>query len=232
MNDAQKNVVEQEHLLESRTVALAEKTRMIEERDEKCDKLKQELFIVKREIQDIGANRRSAKEFEIKYKKLESMFNLEKEKLAEERMKSKLEVTLLKKKSEETLLDLENLRSSYVKKEKVWQEKREKLEDELACLRKQLNKDAANDNTDSTFSFSYLNKELANEISNVKRDNEDLRMELASLQQKWTKDKNDLLHKARQEEKIRNVEFDALQQKFASRMRIMEDTNKSLHSQV
>ncbi|EJW75673.1 hypothetical protein WUBG_13419 [Wuchereria bancrofti] len=57
-------------------------------------------------------------------------------------------------------------------------------------------------------------------------------MELASLQQKWTKDKNDLLHKARQEEKIRNVEFDALQQKFASRMRIMEDTNKSLHSQV
>uniref|UniRef100_A0A914RPM9 Uncharacterized protein n=1 Tax=Parascaris equorum TaxID=6256 RepID=A0A914RPM9_PAREQ len=30
---------------------------------------------------------------------------------------------------------------------------------------------------------------------------------------------------------IRNVEFDALQQKFASRMKIMEDTNKSLHSQ-
>ncbi|VDO68928.1 unnamed protein product [Onchocerca flexuosa] len=31
---------------------------------------------------------------------------------------------------------------------------------------------------------------------------------------------------------IRNVELDALQQKFASRMRIMEDTNKSLHSQL
>ncbi|VDN94872.1 unnamed protein product [Brugia pahangi] len=269
LNDAQKNVIEQEHLLESRTVALAEKTRMIEERDEKCDKLKRELFIVKREIQDIEANRRSAKEFEIKYKKLESMFNLEKEKLAEERMKSKLEVTLLKKKSEETLLDLEKLRNSYVKKEKIWQEKREKLEDELAYLRKQLNKDATNDNTDSKTIVSDLNssisiihqsakapvitnhknddvidlndqiiilqkknKELVNEISSVKRDNEDLRMELASLQQKWTKDKNDLLHKAKQEEKIRNVEFDALQQKFASRMRIMEDTNKSLHSQL
>lgn len=51
LNDAQKNVIEQEHLLESRTVALAEKTRMIEERDEKCDKLKRELFVVKREIQ-------------------------------------------------------------------------------------------------------------------------------------------------------------------------------------
>lgn len=43
---------------------------------------------------------------------------------------------------------------------------------------------------------------MTNQISDAKRDNEDLRMELASLQQKWTKDKNDLLHKARQEEKV------------------------------
>ncbi|EJD76702.1 CBR-TAG-241 protein [Loa loa] len=270
LNDAQKNVIEQEHLLESRTVALAEKALMIQERDEKCDKLKKELLIVKKEIQDIEANRRSAKEFEIKYKKLESMFNLEKEKLAEERTKSKSEVTMLKKKFEETLIDLEKLRNNYVKKEKAWQEKRDKLEDELACLRKQLNKDAANDSTEGTTTVSDLsssvtvkhqlaaapvlanqknddiadlkdqqiatlqmkNKELTNQISDAKRVNEDLRMELASLQQKWTKDKNDLLHKARQEEKIRNVELDALQQKFASRMRIMEDTNKSLHSQL
>lgn len=34
------------------------------------------------------------------------MFDLEKEKLADERAKSKLEVTVLKKKSEEALIDL------------------------------------------------------------------------------------------------------------------------------
>lgn len=44
-------MIEQEHLLESRAVALAEKVRMIQERDEKCDKLKKELLAVKREIQ-------------------------------------------------------------------------------------------------------------------------------------------------------------------------------------
>ncbi|MCP9257800.1 hypothetical protein DINM_001052 [Dirofilaria immitis] len=270
---------EQEHLLESRAVALAEKIRM-----------------------DIEADRRSAKEFEIKYKKLESMFNLEKEKLAEERAKSKSEVTILKKKSEETLNNLEKLRNSYVKKENAWQEKHDRLENELASLKQQLNKDnikndiieellrsipflsrvgkkqpklsvvlielpnivpdlnsssipiihhsttstvatttpiivnSKNDDLidlkDQIATLQKKNKELTNQISEAKRDNEDLRMELATLQQKWTKDKNDLLHKARQEEKIRNVELDALQQKFTSRMRIMEDTNKSLHSQL
>lgn len=33
-----------------------------------------------------------------------------------------------------------------MKKEKIWQEKRDKLENELAYLRKQLNKDTTNDN--------------------------------------------------------------------------------------
>uniref|UniRef100_A0A915PR63 Kinesin motor domain-containing protein n=1 Tax=Setaria digitata TaxID=48799 RepID=A0A915PR63_9BILA len=269
LSDTQKNVMEQEHLLESRTVALAEKVRMVQERDERCDKLKKELLAVKREIQEIEADCRSAKEFEIKYKKLESMFNLEKEKLVEERTKSKAEVMLLKKKSEETLTDLEKLRDSYAKKEKAWQERRDQLEDELAHLRKQCNEDNATDNTESARIVSNLssssvpahqaavatiitnhesdnlvdlkdkitvlqkkNRELIIQMSDAKRDNEDLRMELTSLQQKWTKDKDNLLHKARQEEKIRNVELDALQQKFASRMRIMEDTNKSLHSQL
>lgn len=51
------------------------------------------------------------------------------------------------------------------------------------------------------------NKELTNQIIDAKRDNEDLRMELASLQQKWTKDKNDLLHKARQEEKVSLITY-------------------------
>lgn len=51
LSDAEKNVTEQEHLLESRSVELAEKVRMIQERDEKCDKLKNELLVVKQEIQ-------------------------------------------------------------------------------------------------------------------------------------------------------------------------------------
>uniref|UniRef100_A0A183D7Y1 Growth arrest-specific protein 8 n=1 Tax=Gongylonema pulchrum TaxID=637853 RepID=A0A183D7Y1_9BILA len=76
------------------------------------------------------------------------------------------------------------------------------------------------------------NAQLVEEVAKLTATNDDLRSELTATQQKWSKDKDNLLHKARQEEKIRNVELDALQQKFASRMRIMEDTNKSLHSQL
>ncbi|VDN07296.1 unnamed protein product [Thelazia callipaeda] len=141
LSDTQKNVCEQEHLLESRAVALAEKVRMIQERDEKCDQLKVEVINLKKDIQEIEADRKSAKEFEIKYKKLESMFDAEKEKLSQERAKYKSEIALLKKKSEATLIDLEKLRSSYVKKEKSWREKRDRLEDEVANLRKQLDHD-------------------------------------------------------------------------------------------
>uniref|UniRef100_A0A0N5CSS8 FIP-RBD domain-containing protein n=1 Tax=Thelazia callipaeda TaxID=103827 RepID=A0A0N5CSS8_THECL len=92
--------------------------------------------------------------------------------------------------------------------------------------------DKITDMKDKMANLQQKNEELTNEISNLKLQNENLRMELVSSQQKWIKDKDDLLHKVRQDEKIRNVELDALQQKFASRMRIMEDTNKSLHSQL
>lgn len=51
LTDAQRNVTEHKQLLESQTVTLAEKARMIQERDEKCEKLKKELLDLKKEIQ-------------------------------------------------------------------------------------------------------------------------------------------------------------------------------------
>lgn len=49
--NAEKCVEEQNQLIESKAIALNEKTRMIQERDEKCERLKVELQKLKKEIQ-------------------------------------------------------------------------------------------------------------------------------------------------------------------------------------
>lgn len=69
-------------------------------------------------------------------------------------------------------------------------------------------------------------------LEDMKITNADLLDQLNKTKLGWQKDKEAHQHKTRQTEKIRMVEMDALQQKFSSRMRIMEDTNKSLHSQL
>ncbi|KAK6025300.1 hypothetical protein OSTOST_08809, partial [Ostertagia ostertagi] len=82
--------------------------------------------------------------------------------------------------------------------------------------------------------FLYEKKcnESEAKLEEVKISNADLLDQLTKTKLEWQKDKEAYQHKARQAEKIRIVEMDALQQKFSSRMRIMEDTNKSLHSQL
>lgn len=83
--------------------------------------------------------------------------------------------------------------------------------------------------------ISILEKRIADSNSSLeecKIQNAELRDQLAKVQANWEKDKEVFQHKTRKSEKLRTVEIDAMQQKFSSRMRIMEDTNKALHSQV
>uniref|UniRef100_F1KQ83 Protein SOGA2 n=1 Tax=Ascaris suum TaxID=6253 RepID=F1KQ83_ASCSU len=260
--NAEKCVEEQNQLIESKAIALNEKTRMIQERDEKCERLKVELQKLKKEIQEIEADHKSAREYEIKYKKLESLYDKEREKFSQERAKSKAELTALKKRTEDTIVDLEKLRNLHQKKEKMWNEEKERLEAENVALREQSkaggdsggrdepiyatipvrtspelkkrdnSKSDVDDLREEIALLEKTNSEQAMEIGKLKLQNEELQSELSKTQQNWTRDKDNLQHKVRTDEKIRNVEFDALQQKFASRMKIMEDTNKSLHSQL
>ncbi|VDD90028.1 unnamed protein product, partial [Enterobius vermicularis] len=278
--NAEKCVEEQNQLIESRTIALTEKTRMIQERDEKCEKLKSELQDLKSEIQAIVTEQKSAKEFEIKYKKLESLYESQVEKFGQERTKTKNEIAALKKRSDDTILDLgllfipselqiapndcQKLREAHSRKEKLWSEEKATLEEENNKLRKQIgdnisnkgepiyatistirfdpdgvSEKAMNSNTSLNRSINEkvsnvekMNADLAAELEKLKLEKEDLQAELSKVKQDWTKEKEGLQHKVRQDEKVRSVEFDALQQKFASRMRIMEDTNKSLHTQL
>uniref|UniRef100_A0A0N5AHY6 JAKMIP_CC3 domain-containing protein n=1 Tax=Syphacia muris TaxID=451379 RepID=A0A0N5AHY6_9BILA len=267
LSNVEKCVEEQNQLIESRTIALNEKSRMIQERDEKCEKLKSELQDLKNEIQAIVAEQKSAKEYEIKYKKLESLYETQVEKFNQERTKTKNEIATLKKRSDDTLLDLEKLQETYNKKAKLWAEEKLKLEEENNKLKNEIgtsvsNKDSAgetvstaistihikkdsssNKDTISTASTSHstmdkmpdIDKKIASltaQLEKSKMEIEEVRAESAKKKQEWAREKESLQHKLRQDEKIRSVEFDALQQKFASRMRIMEDTNKSLHTQV
>ncbi|VDK46408.1 unnamed protein product [Anisakis simplex] len=262
LTNAEKCVDEQKQMIESKSVGLAEKARMLEERDEKCERLKVELQKLKKEIQEIEADHKSAREYEIKYKKLESLYDKEREKFAQERAKSKTDMAALKKKSDDATIDLEKLRTDHSNKEKVWNDEKERLESENSNLRDKLKTGSMlnardepiyatipvkvppelkkNDSTSSSVAdlrseiarLEKTNTDQAIELGNLKLQNEELQSELSKSQQTWTREKDNLQHKVRTDQKIRHVEFDALQQKFESRMKIMEETNKSLHSQL
>ncbi|KAE9553976.1 hypothetical protein FO519_002793 [Halicephalobus sp. NKZ332] len=76
------------------------------------------------------------------------------------------------------------------------------------------------------------NEELEKKVVDLRLQKEELESELTRRRISFEREKESMLHKVRQEGKIKIVEIDALQQKFASRMSIMENTNKSLHSQL
>uniref|UniRef100_A0AC34EZX1 Uncharacterized protein n=1 Tax=Panagrolaimus sp. ES5 TaxID=591445 RepID=A0AC34EZX1_9BILA len=74
--------------------------------------------------------------------------------------------------------------------------------------------------------------ELETKIVDLRISKEELESEALRKKISFEREKDTLLHKVRQDDKVKVVEIDALQQKFASRMSIMENTNKSLHSQL
>ncbi|PIO74665.1 hypothetical protein TELCIR_03325 [Teladorsagia circumcincta] len=252
-------------MLQSKTLTLTEKTRALEEQEERCNRLQRELEQQKKEKQESEQHQKSVREFEIKYKKLESIFDQEREKMNAERTRRINEITALKKTAEDAEELSKKTSEELRKKESHWKTEKSSLEKEIASLKKQLSdycteegkefKDTAssrNSPAEETSSIVrhdsqklhlielkkqlFLYEKKCNEseakLEEVKSSNADLLDQLTKTKLEWQKDKEAYQHKARQAEKIRIVEMDALQQKFSSRMRIMEDTNKSLHSQL
>ncbi|CAD5229162.1 unnamed protein product [Bursaphelenchus okinawaensis] len=74
--------------------------------------------------------------------------------------------------------------------------------------------------------------ELDGRFNKLQLAKETVDSELQRLKDVVERERNDSQHRLRQNEKIRSFEMDALQQKFTSRMNIMENTNKSLHTQL
>ncbi|TKR58661.1 hypothetical protein L596_030076 [Steinernema carpocapsae] len=259
VNDTLRQMKEQEHLLQSNSASLTEKVKMIQEKDEKCERLAHEVKEKLRVIQDIEKEQKNLKEFETRYRKLESLYNQEKEKSNLDRAKTKSEMALMKKRCDETHQDLDKLRDAHQRREILWNTEREKLERDIEVLREKLGKDENGKDVAASISIptvSYSFKRVTNDSSNVsdyqqtiaalrkkittleekisdlRLANEELTSELSTTKQGWERDKENMQHKLRQDEKIRSVEFEALQEKFASRMNIMENTNKSLHTQL
>ncbi|KAK0404966.1 hypothetical protein QR680_017728 [Steinernema hermaphroditum] len=255
--DALCQLKEQEHLLEMKAASLSEKTKTIQEKEQKCERLANDVKEKQRIIQDIEKEQKNLKEFETRYRKLESMYSQEKEKFNSDRAKTKSEMALMKKRCDETHQDLHKLRDAHQRREILWNSEREKLEKEIDGLRGQLGKDGKDKSSSiSVPSVSYSYKRVTNDsnsaadqqntittlrqqvaaleekMGELRLANEELTSELQATKQNWDRDKENMQHKLRQDEKIRSVEFEALQEKFASRMNIMENTNKSLHSQL
>lgn len=70
------------------------------------------------------------------------------------------------------------------------------------------------------------------QLEDTRRNRDDAREELSRWQQTWTREKDEINHKKRQEEKVQQAEQQALQLKYESRMKIMEDSSIKIQSQV
>ncbi|CAI2356096.1 unnamed protein product [Caenorhabditis sp. 36 PRJEB53466] len=248
-------------LLESKSTTLIEKTRALEEQEERNKKLRVEVEALRKEMQEMETDKKTVKEFEIKYKKLESIFEAEREKMNGERNRSKNELAAMKKMKDDAEEHLKKLTEDHKKSDSAWKLEKLKLEKEIATLKKQLPDEHEMKESTSTpqnsFSgessplrrqdsekmlvlelkkqMSILEKRIADSDSSLEEcriQNAELKDQLSKVQQSWDKDKEAFQHKTRKSEKLRTVEIDAMQQKFSSRMRIMEDTNKALHSQL
>ncbi|CAI5456437.1 unnamed protein product [Caenorhabditis angaria] len=257
ISDAKRQNEELSELLESKSTTLIEKTRALEEQEERNKKLKEETELLRKDIQEMETDKKCVKDVEIKYKKLESIFEAEREKMNTERNRAKNELQSVKKIKDEVEEHLKKLNEESKKNESTWRSEKSKLEREIAALKKQLPEE--HELKEPTFvpshdsspirrhdsekmqvlelkkQISILEKKIADTdaaLDECKIQNADLKDQLNKVQASWQKDKEAFQHKTRQSEKLRTVEIDAMQQKFSSRMRIMEDTNKSLHSQL
>ncbi|CAL2051013.1 unnamed protein product [Caenorhabditis brenneri] len=258
--DAKRQNDELSELLESKSTTLIEKTRSLEEQEERNKKLRVEAELLRKDMQEMETDKKTVKEFEIKYKKLESIFDAEREKMNGERNRSKNELAAMKKMKDDAEEHLKKLSEDQKKSETTWKNEKSKLEKEIALLKKQLPDEhemKESTSTQNSFSgepsplrrqdsekmlvlelkkqISILEKRVADANSSLEEcriQNAELKDQLSKANTNWEKDKEAFQHKTRKSEKLRTVEIDAMQQKFSSRMRIMEDTNKALHSQL
>ncbi|CAD6189094.1 unnamed protein product [Caenorhabditis auriculariae] len=259
IGDSKRLTEEQHELLESKSASLVEKSRALEELGDRNRKLSAEVEAQIKEIQELRAEHKSVKEFEIKYRKLESIFDTEREKMNGERNRTKNELAAMKKMKDDIEEHLKKTSDEQKKNEVNWRQEKSCFEKEILILKKQLpeqteemekasftptraDNSSPNKRDNEKIVVIELKKEIAvlerknadleSQLEDVKISNAELKDQLSKAQTGWQKDKEAFQHKIRQTEKIRTVEIDAMQQKFSSRMRIMEDTNKSLHSQL
>ncbi|KRZ74227.1 Protein SOGA2, partial [Trichinella papuae] len=74
--------------------------------------------------------------------------------------------------------------------------------------------------------------EQKQQLQDTRKQRDDFREQLGRLQQSWTRERGELVHKLRQEEKIQQAEQQALRLKYESRIKVMEDSVKRNQSQL
>uniref|UniRef100_A0AC34QQD6 Uncharacterized protein n=1 Tax=Panagrolaimus sp. JU765 TaxID=591449 RepID=A0AC34QQD6_9BILA len=253
LGEVETNAEEQKHLLDFTTNQLEEKSKSLVEEKERCAKLQSQLESKQKELQQIEKEQHNLKEWEIKYKKLEKLFDQEKEKYDLDRTKIKTDTAILKKRTDEAVADLEKLRSSHQKREIMWNDERKRLQKEMEDLKKRMGENVdgitipvLNLNATSSRNSEGEDLKLKQKLAALERKNEELETKIVDLRISreemesemmrnkiaFEREKETMLHRVRQDGKIKVAEIDLLQQKFASRMSIMEKTNKSLHSQL
>lgn len=277
LDETKQQLREQIDLASAHTATLNERDKFLEEQMAKINRLEREINDRQKNIQDMEKEQRALKEWSIKYRKLENIYDSEKMKFDAERTKIKAEATSLKKRTDDAVNELERLKETHERRETMWQDEKSRLEKEISSLKranKSTNEESeeeeemvmtdrsinsfrslGNNNTGTilrgvNYRVTRVNdvgvpelkqqlaeqqkkyKELDNKMYQLQNVKETLESEIKKLHDSFENEKESLNHRARQAEKIRSFEIDALQQKFSSRMNILENTNKSLHTNL
>uniref|UniRef100_A0AC34EZW9 Uncharacterized protein n=1 Tax=Panagrolaimus sp. ES5 TaxID=591445 RepID=A0AC34EZW9_9BILA len=163
LGEVQKKLDEQIHFTESINAQLSEKKRSLDEEKMRAAKLQTDLEEKQKALQTLEKEQHALREWEIKYKKLEKLFDQEKSKFDADRLRIKSDTAVLKKRTDEAVADLgelafvferfdksdsffaEKLRNSHQRREIMWNEERQRLEKEMIELREKIGKDSNND---------------------------------------------------------------------------------------
>ena len=70
------------------------------------------------------------------------------------------------------------------------------------------------------------------QLTDSRKLRDEAREELLKAQQSWAKERSEMAHKLRQEEKLQQTETATLTNKFESRLRVQEESTKALHVQL
>lgn len=82
------------------------------------------------------------------------------------------------------------------------------------------------------FAFFLQVFDQKQQLEETRKIRDESREELSRWQQTWARERSELAHKLRQEEKVQQAEHQALQLKYESRIKVMEDSSKRFQTQV
>uniref|UniRef100_A0A915L9W6 Uncharacterized protein n=1 Tax=Romanomermis culicivorax TaxID=13658 RepID=A0A915L9W6_ROMCU len=135
--------------------------------------------------------------------------------------------------NQKLLASLEELKQLMDSENKKWSEEMQDSKSRLEFTIKEnetLSKDIVRLKKELETATSQI-KDQKQQLEETRRVRDETKEEMQRWQQTWTKERAELAHKMRQEEKVQQAEQQALHLKYESKIKIIEDSNKRVQTQ-